>query len=429
MKSKTIFDFLFSFKTPSPPEPIPSGLYHYTREANGDHTRFHLRVEPDGSGMLLANASLAARLSSSGVVIAQCFLEGEDQTAVMRNLLQRYRGGGGPAVVKDVERIEQLINGLAAPGDNYPILNLTDAAFVPHEAELYAPLEASVPLAAPERLVPLLDKMWEIGIPHVIFVTAGTFDPTHLIRAVERAEDLGMIAGVRGRASDLSRGDLIRDLAQSGVDHITLLLAAMDKDVHDAFCGEGDYAAALNAFKQIIENEVCPVAEIPLIQPTWDILPETLTKLTDLGVANCSLFAIAAPESMDEAEVGLAIRGNGLPQTAATLEELADQTGGRFLWQPPVRRDPALSLNEQILRGPRCAGEVAVRIEPDGAVIPPRGPYRSAGNILQQSWQTIWEDEAFQVYRQRVEAPTHCAICPGLAVCAAECPARSAGWS
>jgi radical SAM protein with 4Fe4S-binding SPASM domain len=429
MKAKSLFDFLFNFRLPRTPEPIPAGLHHYTREANGSYTRFHLRVEPDGSGMLLANASLAARLSPSGVVIAQCFLEGQNEADVLRNLFRRYRGGSGPMVNRDVERIRELLTGLAKPGDNYPILNLTDAAFVPYEAELFAPLEASLPLAAPEQIVPILDKLWEIGIPHVTFLTSGDFEATYLLRAVERAEDLGMIAGVRGRASNLNRDGLIRELAQTGVDHITLLVAAATAELHDELCGAGDFAAVAPTFAAIRENEVCPVAEIPLVATNWEQIKEVTSQLQAWGVENFSFFAIAAPESMAEAESGGALAGPGLPQVAAYLEEMADVDHGRFLWQPPVRRDPTLTLTKQVQQGPRCAGDVAVRIEPDGTVIPPRGPQRSAGNILQDEWSTIWEDEAFRIYRQRIEAPTHCALCPGLAVCAADCPARSAGWS
>jgi radical SAM protein with 4Fe4S-binding SPASM domain len=101
----------------------------------------------------------------------------------------------------------------------------------------------------------------------------------------------------------------------------------------------------------------------------------------------------------------------------------------RFIWQPPLERDPARSLAEQVQQGPRCSGDVAVRVEPDGEVIPARGPYRSAGNILTYEWPRIWNDQAFRQYRERVESPTRCDDCPGLAICAADCPRKQAGWA
>jgi hypothetical protein len=65
------FKRLFSLKR-IPAEPmIPPGLYHAMQEADGIYTRFHLRVELDGTGMLIANATAAARLSPSGVIITK----------------------------------------------------------------------------------------------------------------------------------------------------------------------------------------------------------------------------------------------------------------------------------------------------------------------------------------------------------------------
>jgi hypothetical protein len=38
------------------------------------------------------------------------------------------------------------------------------------------------------------------------------------------------------------------------------------------------------------------------------------------------------------------------------VEELANQMDVRFIWQPPLERDPARSLAEQVQQGPRCSG-------------------------------------------------------------------------
>lgn len=429
MKTKTLYDYLFRLRPAALPELIPSGLYHYAREENGAHTRFHLRVDPDGSGMLLANATAAARLSPAGVLITKGLLENESEEALKEMAQQRFRSAPAEQVEADLEQVRTILQQLAAPGDNYPIINLTDAHFSPHEAQLFAPLEASAPLAAPEELAPLIDRLWEIGIPHVTFLAGEQPQAADLVRAVERAEDLGMIAGARGLALGLSQERLLTDLAMAGIDHITLLYAAADPEIHAALCGPSDHTAATALFQQIQQNEVCPVAEIPLLESTVDVLPATLNSLIELGLANFSFFAIAAPDEMPVETRQGALPAAALRQVAALVEELADDYQVRFIWQPPVARNPDLSLGEQVRQGPRCNGDAAVRVEVDGSVIPARGPYRSAGNLLQDSWQKIWQDDAFRAYRERVERPTHCDVCPGLAICAADCPANPEGWA
>jgi radical SAM protein with 4Fe4S-binding SPASM domain len=94
-----------------------------------------------------------------------------------------------------------------------------------------------------------------------------------------------------------------------------------------------------------------------------------------------------------------------------------------------VEVNPALPLTQQVIAGPRCSGDVAVRVEPNGDVFPPRGPYVSAGNVLHEDWNSIWNNEVFRRYRERVEAPTRCDVCPELAICAADCPRDVRGWA
>ena len=412
-----------------PAAPVASGLYHYQRESDGTYTRFHLRVEPDGQGMLLANATAAARLSPTGVIMAKELLDGRSPDTVLKDIKKGYRGADSDTIQADVARVSGLINTLAAPDDNYPIINFDEIQIDIFQSQLMAPLEADIPLADPEKLRPVLDKLWDIGIPHVTFLMPETPNAEHLVRAVERAEDLGLIAGVRGRATDLMQGNLIQDLAMAGVDHVTVLYAAADAEVHDTLVGLGDHALMDDLYRVIQENEVSAVVEIPLVVSTTDVLRPTIDRLMEVGVHNYSFFAIVASDEMSEEEQDGALPAQAMPQTADWVEEIAEEADVRFLWQPPVQRDPRVSLAEQARQGPRCTGDAAVRVEPNGDVIPPRGPYQTAGNVLTDDWQTIWQHEAFKRYRERVAAPTRCLDCPGLVICEADCPREQSGWA
>jgi len=416
-------------KRRKPPKPIAPGLYPYLHEEDGSITRFHLRVEPDGQGMLLANAAAAARLNPTGVVMVKDLLDGDSPDDVLDDVQARFKGASKETIAGDLERVRRLLSGLASPDDNYPIINFNEIRVNVFESQLLAPLEASVPLAAPEKIVPILDKMWDVGIPHVTFLVPEQPNPAQLIRAVEHAEDLGLIAGVRGRATDLHADNLLPNLAQAGVDHVTVLYAAADPEIHDALCGAGDHDLLADLYATIEVNEVCPVAEIPLVASTLDVLRETLTRLWSIGVNNFSFFAIVAPTGMPDDERAGALTAQAMPQTAAWVEEIAHQADVRFIWQPPVQRDPRLTLAEQVRQGPRCSGDAAVRIEANGDVIPPRGPYLTAGNLLADPWRQIWGNEAFARYRERVTAPTRCLDCPGLVICEADCPREPDGWA
>lgn len=423
--SPDLLERLFVPRLRRPSPPVAPGLYEYTRLRKGQTTRFHLRVDPVGSGLLVANATAIALLSASGVVIAQGLLEGKTEDQILRQLDEQFTGALLDQQRSDVARMRALIDDLADPDPLYPVFNLEDPAVSPLLARLIPPIEADIPLAEPEMLLPVVERLWSAAIPHVTILVGEAPNPASLVTVVQRAGELGLVCGVSGRASDLQAGALIEDLVQAGIDHITAYFASAEPAVHDAIFGGGDHAAAVALFKRTEALELADVAHIPLIYPTLQGFDTTLRVLRALAVPNAKFFAVAtAGEDMDGA-----IPAQALPQIASNVEDEADAAEVRYQWEPPVLRDPTVSLAEQVRRGPRCSSDLAVRIEPDGSVIPPRGPYAVAGNLLQEEWAVIWQRDAFLRYRQRVESPTRCRTCPGLAICAADCPREPAGWS
>ncbi len=423
---------LFTIKRPGGATPVAPGLYHAMKEANGMYTRFHLRVERDGCGMLIANARAAAQLTPSGVIIAKGLLDGKDQGAIVKSLKAAFRGTEDNALSDDIAQVHALITQIVTPGDTYPVYNMEDAA-ISTGAALIAPLQASLTLAAPEVLVPIIDRLWAVGIPHMTLLAPPNPNPAHLIRAVERAEDLGMIAGVRGRASDLRSGSLLDDLRAAGLDHVTFPFAGMDPDVHDALYGAGDHTAASEVLGWLEAQQICAVAEIPLVQATLTPLEATVAALITLGADNFSFVAYVTQDAALAGQEGI-FAADAMPQVATLVVEATEAANARFIWNPPVQRNPALALSAQAQAGPRCSGDVAVRVEVDeqartARIIPARGPYQSAGDLLHDPWDAIWNHAVFREYRERVEKSTRCDICPGLALCAADCPREPAGWA
>ncbi len=405
---------------------VRPGLYHYVREEGGQATRFHLRVDGDGSGVLVAGATAAARLHPSGVIIAKGLLEGQDEQAVLRRLAAVFRDAAPRRAAADVAEVRRMIGHLSAPGDTYPIINLDDPAFLPDARHWDRPLSADVPLAEPERIEPILARLWDLGIPHVTLVAGDEPDRAALVRAVEKAEDLGLIAGVRGRGSVLGQGSLIDDLARAGVDHVNVLYLAADAHVHDVLAGAGDHAAAVAVVGALRAVEVCPVVEIALVERTFEVVEQTVASLEGLEVRNAAFYAIAMTPGKSP---GGAMPAHDLVCAARVVEDCSAEADVRFLWYPPLRFRLGRSLAAAVVRGPRTSGDTAIRVEPDGSVLLARGPCRSAGNLLRDSWDQIARSDAMRRYRKRLSSDTHCGQCPGLAICAADCPRDPEGWA
>ncbi len=408
---------------------LPAGtMLHAVREIDGRVHRYHLRIEPDGNGLLVVDAATAVRLPPVVTRFAADSFRwaSGDQVGLLMNLEVGRLPDREQRALDDFTGLWQQP---AQAAGRYPISNLIAAEGATGiHGRFAAPLEADVPLPDPSQIGPLIDALWAAGIPHVTFVAPPGFAAEHLVRAVERAEDTGMIAGVRVRGGELAVEGLLEALAQAGVDHVNVPVASTASATHDALFGAGDHAAALDVLKRVKALEICPVAEVPLVESTVAGLGKTLAALAEL-VADVECFAVAAPDEMAEADRAGALPARALPQVAATLEDLAERLDLGLVWAPPVRRDPRLTMAAQVLAGPRCAGDVAVAVEPDGSVIPPHGPRVSAGNIVTDDWASIWASPAFAVERGDTERPGRCEVCPGLVVCATGCPRDVAGWT
>jgi len=405
---------------------IQPGLYHYVREADGRQTRFHLRVDSTGNGMLMADASAAARLRTSGVIVAKGLLEGDNEPTIVARLRESFRNAEPEQAAADVKRVRAVMDRLQTPGDNYPILNRADPSLSPEKAPLEMPVTADVPLANRERIEPILDRLWELGIPHVTFVAGRDPDTASLVRLVERAEDLGLITGVRAQGSVLAKGSLVDDLAQVGLDHANVLYLCADPTIHDALAGSGDHEQAVRTLAALRENDVCPLAEVALVESTFEVVEETIESLVEHDVVNAAFYALAMAEGKSS---GGALPAGEVVRAAELVERSAEEADVRFLWYPPVRFHLGASLAREVRRGPRSSGDSAVRIESDGSVFPARGPCRPAGNLLKQSWRRIRAHESYRKYRRRVETDTHCDECPGLVICTADCPRDPDGWA
>ena len=406
---------------------IPVQIYHYERLIGDWPTRFHLRVDPDGGGMLLANAAEAAYLSSVGVQMARGVLEGRSDEAIKQDITQSFRRVPAATVDADLVSIHQLIADLSEPGDNYPITNLADPSLSDWTRILAAPFRADVVPADLDTTKEMFLRLWDAGVPHVTILAQPDYDAKDLPLIVEAAEDIGMITGLRAVAGWLS-SEVIEQAAMAGLDHLDLLYVSGSAQAHDEIAGLGDYERVLAAFRQCVELELCPVAQIPLIQSNTEELEEMMIGLQERGIGNLVFFALACPDDDEQAQTAGALPARALPQVAVIMSEASEDAEARYLWAPPVRFDNTKSLAEQVRRGPRTAGDVAIRVEADGRVLPARGR-GCAGNLLTEPWAEIWNSDCFNRYRERLQAPTRCSDCPDLEICVADCPKDPKGWS
>ena len=68
-----------------------SGLYHYVREDEHEKSRIHLRIDPDGTGTLIVNASSVMHLNPTAALMAYLILENVDEQQAIKTIQKQYR--------------------------------------------------------------------------------------------------------------------------------------------------------------------------------------------------------------------------------------------------------------------------------------------------------------------------------------------------
>jgi hypothetical protein len=161
-----------------------TGVYHFQKQANGNTSRLHLRVDPDGSGILLINANQVFHLNPSAALITFLHLRDipeKDSIGILKKKFALDNQDIQEDVISTRLMIDQLIE-----GESCPICDLDlniDAPFsstpsAPYRMDLaityrcnnacahcYNARPRNYPELTTDKWKLILDKLWSIGIP------------------------------------------------------------------------------------------------------------------------------------------------------------------------------------------------------------------------------------------------------------------------
>jgi MoaA/NifB/PqqE/SkfB family radical SAM enzyme len=302
---------------------------------------------------------------------------------IANQIASRYHVSKQKAL-RDYEDFRERIWTLIDVPDLDPITYLDFEREVPYSTEISAPYRldcaltyrlppGSDPEAAPTRRVEreldtdewrsVLDKSWDIGIPHIIF-TGG--EPTlrqDLPDLIAHAEANGQVTGLLTDGLLLTDSDYLNILLQTGLDH---LMVVMDVE------GERTWTA----LEAILPQDLYTVVHLTITPENKTEINGYLERLSNMGVNAVSLSA--SDHALEE----------DLQQARKRCAELDIP----LVWDLPVpysERNPITLETPDDL--PEGSGHAWLYIEPDGDVLPAQGINQVLGNFLKDSWDDIWK--------------------------------------
>lgn len=426
-------------------------LYHYLREDGNEKSRIHLRLDPDGYGTLIINANRVMHLNPTAALLAYLALEKVDRAAAIKAVQKKYRVSKTQAS-SDLQNINAQLEELVRPDEACPIHELELDTVAPFSVRPTSPyrldlaltyrcnndcahcynvaphtplLSGEGPGARPELSTDgwkeVLDKAWNLGIPHIIF-TGG--EPTlfeDLPELIAHAEKNGQITGLNTNARRLSDQRYVERLVGSGLDHVQVTLESHQPEVHDEMVrSQGAFRQTVQGIRNALASPLFVMTNTTMLRANVASIPSTLDFLAELGVPTVGLNALIY--SGRGASVG-----TGLEETelAALLQIAVGKTearGQRLIWYTPTQYcnfDPV----QMDLGVKGCTAALYnMCVEPDGGVLPCQSYYRQLGNLLTDEWDAIWNHELAVRLRERKSLPEKCNGCLLLAECGGGCP-------
>lgn len=364
-------------------EPIPAGTYQ-KQSASSDLKpyRIHLRLQRDGSGVLIVNAATVLHLNPTAAEYAYHFIKGSAPEVAGKEVAARYRVKKSIAI-KDYNDFADRIQTLITTPDLDPVSYLDFERVAPHSVELTAPLRLDCALTyrlpegtlaeyAPTKRVDrelttvewisILDKAWVAGIPHVTFTGGEATLRQDLPDLIAQAEKNGQVCGLLTDGLKLADKEYLEMLLQTGLDHLLFMLQPGDD-------------RSWQALATIMPEDIFVTVHLTVTQENAQKAPEHLERLAALGVKSLSLTF------------------NGLQLPITELQNKAAVLGLTLKFDLPVPYsvDHPVAMETGVDNVPSGAGKAWLYIEPDGDVLPAQGMADMVlGNFLRDPWEKIY---------------------------------------
>ena len=417
------------------------GIYHYRRESEEDKSRLHLRIDPDGQGLLIVNANRVVHLNPSAAQMAYYHLEGFSTRQSKRAIMRQFKVSSAQAE-SDLADFTWQLEELLKPDGACPVCEMDLETTAPFSARPSAPYRMDLAItykcnnncshcynARPRGLPSLsledwkrvIARVWDLRIPHIVF-TGG--EPTlhpDLPEMVAFAEELGVITGLNTNGRKLSGPAFVKKLVDAGLDHVQITLESHDQAIHDRMvAAPGAWEETVAGIRNVVDSRLYLMTNTTLLTHNSPYVEETLRFLGELGVPTVGINALIYSGKGEE--VGTGLKEEDLPTLLETAREITQRQGQRLIWYTPTQYCHFNPIQLDLGVKGCTAALYNMCVEPTGDVIPCQSYYQSLGNLLENTWEEIWEHPLALQLRNRSDIPEGCRTCDFLPECGGGCP-------
>ena len=418
-----------------------SGLYHYTRESDFEKSRIHLRIDTDGHGTLIVNANSVMHLNPTATLMAYLLLENIEEKNAIKAIQKQYRINTGQAR-NDLADFRFQLDELLRPDGACPVHELELESLMPFSSRPSAPYrmdlavtyrcnndcahcynarERNFPELSTEQWFQIIDQLWDLGVPHIVFTGGEATLRNDLPELIKHAESNGQITGLNTNARRLSDEHYVQQLVNAGLDHVQVTVESCNAEVHDEMMrAKGAFKQTIAGLKNALNSKLYVMTNTTMLRTNIHTIPDTLDFLADIGVPTIGLNALIY--SGHGLSVGTGLHQSELQPILDIATRKTAERGQRLIWYTPTQYcefDP--TANNLGVKG--CTAALySMCIESNGNVLPCQSYYHPLGNMLTDSWDSIWNHKLSVQLRERQNLPDKCEGCSLVPECGGGCP-------
>lgn len=417
------------------------GLYHFYYDWIGQHSRVHLRIDPDETGLLIVNASRIIHLNTTAAFMTYLILNKIKYEDAIKSLTREFKVTPRQAEI-DYTQTNSLIEELIKPDGACPIHELEINIAPPFSSKPSAPYRMDLAITyrcnndcshcynarprnslelSTENWMHIIDKLWEIGIPHIVF-TGG--EPTlreDLPDLIAHAEGNGQITGINTNGRRLSDPNYTDRLVRAGLDHAQITLESHEPSIHDTMVNnQGAWKQTVAGIRNALDTSLYLMTNTTMLQNNSPYLTQTLDFLADVGVPTIGLNALIYSGRGATVNSGLAEKD--LQPLLTIAQERTSMHEQRLIWYTPTQYCNFDPMQLELGVKGCSAALYNMCIEPNGDVIPCQSYYHALGNILTSPWDQIWNHDLSIELRERKRIPGKCYSCSLVNECGGGCP-------
>ena len=265
----------------------------------------------------------------------------------------------------------------------------------------------------------IIDKLWKIGIPQIVFTGGEPLLRDDLVRLVGYAEKF--VTGL------VTNGILLeeraKELKDASLDYMQVTVESCDPKVHNGMMAVEDALQRAEAgIRKALSLGMNVVTNTTLTQDNAGTFLDTIKWGHALGLHHMACNSLICSGR------GIAHRqSKGLPpdQVKVLLEQalaLTKELGMELQWYSPTCYHDLNPVDLGLGMKGCSAAQLNMTIQPDGTVLPCQSWPDAVGSILTDDWNIIWNHPTCRKLRKHEFAPEKCAACDLFKTCGGGCP-------